>query len=140
MRMLKASEVTPRNVKNVLPDICKGRTYIEAAEGMNFKITGAAINYYPARTEDGEDMTTKDGKTILKRVAYVLIDGGFYSSFKGYTAVEQIISCAAMHLESEVPGTVEVEDFGEPIEVSVIKVKEKMGKGSYDYMAIEPKE
>ena len=45
-----------------------------------------------------------------------------------------------MHLESEVPGTVEVEDFGEPIEVSVIKVKEKMGKGSYDYLAFEPKE
>lgn len=140
MRMLKASEVTPRNVKNVLPDICKGRTYIEAAEGMNFKITGAAINYYPARNVDGENMTTKDGKTILKRVGYILIDGGFYSSFMGYTAVEQIISCAAMHLESEVPGTVEVEDFGEPIEVSVIKVQEKMGQKSYDYLAFEPKE
>lgn len=140
MRMLKASEVTPRNVKNVLPDICKGRTYIEATEGMSFKITGAAINYYPARNEDGEDMTTKDGKAILKRVGYVLIDGGFYSSFMGYTAVEQIISCAAMHLESEVPGTVEVEDFGEAVEVSVIKVQEKMGKKSYDYLAFEPKE
>lgn len=140
MKMLKASEVTPRNVKNVLPDICKGRTYIEASEGMNFKITGAAINYYPAKNDDGGDKTTKDGKTVLNRVAYVLIDGGFYSSFKGYTAVEQIISCAAMHLESEVPGTVEVEDFGEPIEVSVIKVQEKMGQKSYDYLAFEPKE
>lgn len=139
--MLKANEVTPRNVKNILPDICKGRTYIEVTEGMTFTITGAAINRYPVKNkETNEERTTQDGQVILNRVAYVLIEGGFYSSFKGYTAVEQIISCAALHLESDVPGTVEVEEFGEPVKVSVIRVQERMGAKTYDYLAFEPAE
>ena len=136
--MLKANEVTPRNVKNVIPDICKGRTYIECVEGMGIRITGAAINRYTAKDKDNQERTTQDGKPILNRVAYVLIEGGFYSSFKGYTAIEQIISCAPDVLESDEVGTVEVPEFPEVIPAVIIKVSEQMGKERYDYLAFEP--
>lgn len=136
--MLKANEVTPRNVKNVIPEICRGRTYIECVEGMGVRITGAAINRYPAKDKENQERTTQDGKPILNRVAYVLIEEGFYSSFKGYTAIEQIISCAPDVLESDEVGTVEVPEFPEAIPVVIIKVLEQMGKERYDYMAFEP--
>ena len=136
--MLKANEVTPRNVKNVIPEICKGRTYIECVEGMGVRITGAAINCYTAKDKDNQERTTQDGRPILNRVAYVLIEGGFYSSFKGYTAIEQIISCAPDVLESDEVGTVEVPEFPEVVPVGIIKVSEQMGKERYDYLAFEP--
>ena len=136
--MLKANEVTPRNVKNVIPEICKGRTYIECVEGMGVRITGAAINRYLAKDKENRERTTQDGKPILNRVAYVLFEGGFYSSFKGYTAIEQIISCAPDVLESDEVGTVEVPEFPEVIPVVTIKVSEQMGKERYDYLAFEP--
>lgn len=136
--MLKANEVTPRNVKNVIPEICKGRTYIECVEGMGLRITGAAINRYIAKDKDNQERTTQDGRSILNRVAYVLIEGGFYSSFKGYTAIEQIISCAPDVLESDEVGTVEVPEFPEVVPVGIIKVSEQMGKERYDYLAFEP--
>lgn len=135
--MLKANEVTPRNVKNVIPEICKGRTYIECVEGMGLRITGAAINRYVAKDKENQERTTQDGKPILNRVAYVLIEGGFYSSFKGYTAVEQIISCAPDVLESDEVGTVEVPEFPEVVPVGIIKISEQMGKERFDYFAFE---
>ena len=136
--MLKANEVTPRNVKNVIPEICKGRTYIECVEGMKVRITGAAINRYTAKDKDNQERTTQDGKPILNRVAYVLIEGGSYSSFKGYTAIEQMISCAPDVLESDEVGTVEVPEFPEVVPAVIIKVSEQMGKERYDYLAFEP--
>ena len=136
--MLKANEITPRNVKNVIPEICKGCTYIECVEGMGVRITGAAINRYIAKDKENQERTTHDGKPILNRVAYVLIEGGFYSSFKGYTAIEQVISCAPDVLESDEVGTVEVPEFPEVIPAVIIKVSEQMGKERYDYLAFEP--
>lgn len=136
MGMLKASEVTPRNVKNVLPGICKGRIYVEPAEGMKFTITGAAINVFPAKTEKGEIMKTQAGEPIMRRVAYVLVGDEIYTSVRGWTAVEQIISLNPAELDKMDEGTYECTGFSQ--RVNTITVKEKMGKELFDYVAFEP--
>lgn len=136
MGMLKANEVTPKNVKNILPSICKGRIYVEPAEGMEFTITGAAVNVYPAKTEKGEIMRTQAGEPIMRRVAYVLVGDEIYTSLKGWTAVEQIISLNPAELDKMDEGTYECTGFSQ--RVKTITVKEKMGKELFDYVAFEP--
>ena len=107
MGMLKANEVTHSNVKNILPSICNGRIYIEPSEGMEFTITGAAINVFPAKGENGESMTTQAGEPIMRRVAYVLVGDEIYTSVKGWTAIEQIISLNPTELDKMDEGTYE---------------------------------
>ena len=136
MGMLKANEVTPRNVKNILPSICKGRIYIESAEGMEFTITGAAVNVFPAKTENGESMTTQAGEPIMRRVAYVLVGDEIYTSVKGWTAIEQIISLNPTELDKMEEGTYECTGFAQ--RVKTITVKERMGKKEFDYIAFDP--
>ena len=138
MGMLKANEVTPRNVKNILPGICKSRIYVEPAEGMEFTITGAAINVFPAKGENGEALTTQTGETIMRRVAYVLVGDEIYTSVKGWTAIEQIISLNPAELDKMEEGTYECTGFAQ--KVKTIIVKEKMGKKEFDYIAFEPLE
>lgn len=136
MGMLKANEVTPRNVKNILPGICKGRIYVEPAEGMEFTITGAAVNVFPAKGENGEAMTTQNGEAIMRRVAYVLVGDEIYTSVKGWTAIEQIISLNPAELDKMDEGTYECTGFAQ--RVKTITVKERMGKKEYDYIAFDP--
>lgn len=138
MGMLKANEVTPWNVKNILPEICEGRVYVKLTEGMEFTITGAAINVFPARDENGEALTTQSGETIMRRVAYVLMGDKIYTSVKGWTAIEQIISLNPTELDKMDEGTYECTGFAQ--RVKTITVKEKMGKKDYDYMAFDPLE
>lgn len=135
--MLKANEVTPARMKNVVPDMCKDRIYTELVEGMGINITGIAINVYPAKDEDGNELYTRDEKLIVRKTAYFNIGEKVYSSVKGYTAVEQLISCAPDILDHEEPGTYEAPDIG-TIPVVTITVKEKMGKKEYDYIAFDP--
>lgn len=135
--MLKANEVTPARMKNIVPEMCKGRVYTELVEGMGINITGIAINVYPAKGEDGDELYTRDEKLIVRRVAYFNIGEMAYSSVKGYTAVEQLISCAPDILDHEEPGTYEAPIIGS-IPVVTITVKEKMGKKEYDYLAFDP--
>lgn len=135
--MLKANEVTPARMKNIVPEMCKGRVYTELVEGMGINITGIAINVYPAKGEDGDELYTRDEKLIVRRVAYFNIGEMAYSSVKGYTAVEQLISCAPDLLDHEEPGTYEAPIIGS-IPVVTITVKEKMGKKEYDYLAFDP--
>lgn len=137
--MLKANEVTPARMRNVVPDMCKGRVYTELVEGMGINITGIAINVYPAKNDEGNEMTAKDGSIITRRVGYFNIGEMAYSSVKGYTAVEQLISCAPDILDHEEPGTYEAPVIG-MIPVVTITVKEKMGKREFDYLAFEPQE
>lgn len=137
--MLKANEIVPARMKNVIPEMCKGRIYINLAEGMEFEITGIAINVYPAKGEDGEAMETKDGKMVVRRTGYFNIGDVGYSSVSGYTAIEQLVSCAPETLDNMEPGNYEVANIA-PIRVSTITVKEKMGKSEYPYMAFDPKE
>ena len=139
MKMLKANEIVPARMKNVIPEMCKGRIYINLAEGMEFEITGIVINVYPAKGEDGEAMETKDGKMIVRRTGYFNIGDMGYSSVSGYTAIEQLVSCAPEVLDNMEPGNYEIADIA-PIRVSTITVKEKMGKSEYPYMAFDPKE
>ena len=135
--MLKANEVVPFKLKNVVPAMCKGRTYVPMTEGLKFSIRGIAINVWPARGEDGDEMMTKDDKPITRRAGYFLINDDAYSSVSGYTAIEQLISCAPEILDRAEPGTYEVPQIA-AIPVSTISVKEKMGKKEYDYIAFEP--
>lgn len=135
--MLKANEVTPARMKNIVPEMCKGRIYTELTEGMQFPITGIAVNVYPAKGDEGNEMTTKDGRLITRRTAYINIGDVAYSSVKGYTAVEQLISCAPDLLDHEEPGTYEAPITGS-IPVVTITVKEKMGQKEYDYIAFDP--
>ena len=135
--MLKANEVTPARMKNIVPEMCKGRVYTELVEGMGINITGIAINVYPAKGEDGDELYPRDEKLIVRRVAYFNIGEMAYSSVKGYTAVEQLISCAPDLLDHEEPGTYEAPIIGS-IPVVTITVKEKMGKKEYDYLAFDP--
>lgn len=137
--MLKANEVTPARMKNVIPDMCKGRIYTELVEGMGINITGIAINVYPAKDDEGDEMTTKNGRPITRRVGYLNIGEKVYSSVKGYTAVEQLISCAPDILDHDEPGTYEAPVIG-IIPVVTITVKEKMGKSEYPYVAFDPQE
>lgn len=135
--MLKANEVTPARMKNIVPEMCKGRIYTELTEGMQFPITGIAVNIYPAKGEEGTEMTTKDGRLITRRTAYINIGDVAYSSVKGYTAVEQLVSCAPETLDKTEPGTYEVPIIT-PIQVATITVKEKMGQKEFDYIAFDP--
>ena len=135
--MLKANEVVPFKLKNVVPAMCKGRFYVPMTEGLKFNIRGIAINVWPARGEDGDEMMTKDDKLITRRAGYFLINDDAYSSVSGYTAIEQLISCAPEILDRAEPGTYEAPQIG-PIPVSTISVKERMGKKEYDYIAFEP--
>lgn len=137
--MLKANEIVPARMKNIIPEMCKGRIYINLAEGMEFEITGIAINVYPAKGEDGDEMYTKDEKLIVRRTGYFNIGDVGYSSVSGYTAIEQLVSCAPETLDNMEPGNYEV-PFIAPIRVSTITVKEKMGKKEFDYLAFDPKE
>lgn len=139
MRMLKASEVVPAKMKNIVPDMCKGRIYAPLSEGMRFAITGIAINVYPAKGEDGDALYTRDEKLIVRRTGYFNIGDSAYSSVSGYTAVEQLVSCAPESLDSNEPGTYEV-PFIAPLTVSTITVKEKMGKKEFDYLAFKPED
>ena len=135
--MLKASEVVPARLRNIIPEMCRGRIYVDLAEGMTFPITGIAINVYPAKGEDGDELFTKDDKPIYRRTGYFLIGDSAYSSVAGYTAIEQLVSCAPETLDRNEPGTFEV-PFITPVKVQTITVKEKMGKKEYDYIAFDP--
>ena len=135
--MLKANEVVPFKLKNVVPAMCKGRTYVPMTEGLKFSIRGIAINVWAARGEDGNEMMTKDERLITRRAAYFLINDDAYSSVSGHTAVEQLISCAPEILDRVEPGTYEASQI-EPISVTTITVTEKMGQKEYPYIAFEP--
>lgn len=137
--MLKANEITPRQLKNILPEICKGKVYTAPVEGMTCTITAIAISSYPARTKDKAIQTRQDGTVVLNRTGYAVIADSLYTSIKGYTGIEQLISCNPDVLDSETEGITSCV-LDEPVRVRIIKVSEKLGDKSYDYAAFEPLE
>lgn len=135
--MLKANEVTPRQLKNVIPEICKGKIYTAPVSGMTCTITAIAISSYPARGKGRETQTRQDGSVILNRTGYAVISDTLYTSVKGYTAIEQLISCNPDVLDSETEGITSCV-LDKPQRVTIIEVSEKLGDKAYDYAAFEP--
>lgn len=131
--MISIEEVVPRAMKGIIPDLCKGKSFVKAAAGMHVTIIGVAINTYQARGEDGDELYTNDDKPIYNRTGYALYDNGMYSTYKGYTAIEQLISCAPDVLDSDTAGTTETKI--EPVRVEIVTKTEKYGKKEYDYLA-----
>jgi len=137
MTMIKASEVTPRQIRTVMPDQYANRGYVDLADGMTINIESIVFSIYPAtKNVDGHriKLETQEGKPITNTTAYIGLTDGKYTSVNGDVAVCQLASIVGFKATDigKYPFNLE-----KPETVKVITVKEKMGNKEYPKFAFE---
>ena len=138
MPMIKANEVTPRQIRAVLPDEYANRGYVKLEKGMTIEIESMVFSIYQAtkKNVDGSriNMETTDGKPITNTTVYLGLTDGRYTSVNGDVATCQMASIVGFK-ETEIGKYPFVLD--QPETVSVIEVTEKMGNKDYPKIAFE---
>lgn len=133
--MLGKDNVTNYKMLTLIPDAFKGVKYQKPADGDVKTITKIAYNVYVAKT-NGNVVVDKTGKPVLNTVAYVMFDDNTYSTYKGDTAISQLISeTGVIDFESE--GSYE---FDANCKVRIISVQQAYGRDRkmYAVPAFEP--
>lgn len=137
MPMLKANQITPRQFRNVVPDIFKNRGYITLEKDMSVEIESIVFSIYQATKTVGDEkqeLTTKDGTPITNITAYIGFTDGFYSSVNGDIAVQQLASIVGFDETAigQYPYKLDT-----PEKVKTITVNEKMGNKDYPKIAFD---
>lgn len=123
MPIISAKQVTPRNIRGVIPDYYKNRPYRELVEGDKITISSCVFSVYNAR-KNGEVIRTKSGEPINNITIYFGLDDGSYTSLKNDIVLAQMISLTGFDEKSDV-GYYSFEFPSEDVEV--IRENTKMG-------------
>lgn len=144
MAMIKASQVTPRQFRNVVPEMYRNMPYTKLDKAdVEIEITSIVFSIYQAKTRDKDDkddiveLVTRDGKPITNITVYIGLSNGCYSSVNGDTAIEQLASIVDFNETAIGQYPYELET---PEKAKTIMVNEKMGKKEYPKVAFDPVE
>lgn len=128
MAMLKADQVRSISMLKLLPECVRGLGYVKPEEGMMGNIVHICYSVYAA-TANGNLVVSRDGKPVMRIVAYVVWSNATYSTFKGDTALAQLVSVTG-EFPFDVEGTY---DFDADEAVSIIMVDQAYGKDKKNY-------
>lgn len=139
--MYSTENVTPKAIAKFIPEIYKGKKYVNVTKGETKTITTMARNVYQAKDENFNPMVSKiDGHPIMRKIVYVGFDDGTYSSFKTDVAVSQLESIVEDYDETE--KVWDLVSLGLTQKVRIIEINQEYGKGnnkkSYPVKAFEP--
>ena len=139
MPMLKADQITPRQFRNVVPEMFKNRGYITLEKDMELEIESIVFSIYQATKRVGDEkqkkkLATEDGQPVTNITAYIGFTDGFYSSVNGDIAVWQLASIVGFDETAigQYPYTLD-----QPEKVKTITVNEKMGNKEYPKIAFD---
>ena len=137
MAMIKASEVTPRKFRAIVPDAFKNCGYTELKEGMTIEIESVIFSVYQATKKVNDtrvELKTQDGKPITNVTAYIGLGDGKYTSVNGDVAICQLASLTGFDKEEIGQYTY---DLPKPETATCIIVKEPMGDKEFPKIAFE---
>lgn len=130
MPIISVKEVTPRNIRAVVPDKYKSMPYMALAKGDKVTINSCVFSVYPAKGKDGNVLRVQNGdnagKVVTNITIYFGLDSGHYTSLKNDVVLGQMSALTGFDDSSDV-GYYPF-DF-EPETVEVITVDVPMGKG-----------
>lgn len=132
MSIIKIEEITPKNIRAVIPPKYKGKAYKKLVEGDKVTIVSVVFSIYNAR-KDGEFIVTKQGENITNTTVYLGLSDGHYTSLKNDIVLGQMAALtgfdetAVGYYEYDVP----------PENVTVVTTEAKMGKKTYPVLAFK---
>lgn len=138
MKMASPESATPIYLRAVMPKTLKDRNaqFVKITADMIKTVDYLAISTYPAKDQNKEVITKKDGSALMNHSVYAGFTDGTFATLKCDTAIAQALS---------VMGDCNIEDEGvveymcdEPFDVGFSIVKKKMGKKEYDYWVFVP--
>lgn len=128
MPMLQADQVRSIAMLRLLPECVRGLGYVKPDEGLSGTIKHICFSVYAA-TANGNFVMTRDGKNVMRVVAYTVWENGTYSTFKGDTALAQLVSVTG-EFPFDMEGTY---DFDCDEAVRIIMVDQAYGKDKKNY-------
>lgn len=132
MSILKVEEVTPKNIRAVIPPKYKGLGYKKLKAGDVVTLTSVVFSVYNAK-KNGEPIVTRDGENITNVTVYLGLDDGHYTSLKN-----DIVYAQMSALVGFVEDSIGYYDYDfDPEKVKVVSVKTKMGQKEIDVLAFE---
>ena len=131
MPIIKVSEITPKNVRGVIPVEYRGMPYRQLAKGDKVVMDSCVFSIYPAKNKDGEKILIQNGedagKTVNNCTIYIGLADGHYTSLKNDVVEGQM--CALTGFDTFRKDCGYYPFKFEPETVEVIEVKTTMGKG-----------
>lgn len=131
MPIIKVSEITPKNVRGVVPAEYRGMPYRQLAKGDKIVIDSCVFSIYPAKNKDGEKILIQNGedagKTVNNCTIYFGLGDGHYTSLKNDVVEGQM--CALTGFDTFRKDCGYYPFKFDPETVEVIEVKTTMGKG-----------
>ena len=121
-KMMKIEEITPKNIRAVIPDKYKGMGYKKLDKGDEITITSVVFSIYNAK-KDGAPIITKNGENITNVTVYFGLSDGRYSSLKNDIVYGQMAGLVGFY-KTDV-GYYEYDI--EPEKVKVVPAQTKMG-------------
>ena len=133
MSIIGIDSVTPKNIRNVMPDMYKGMAYRQLKEGDKVTIINCTFSVYQAK-KDSEPLVTKSGLPVTNVTVYFGLDDGSYTSLKNDIVTGQIAALTGFDKENVIG---QYDYSFEPERVKVVKAKTKMGNKEVDVLAFE---
>ena len=129
MSIISTKEVTPRNIRAVIPEKYKGMAYHNLTKGEKVALTSCVFSVYDVTKE-------KDGETKVYRniTVYFGLGDGTYTSLKNDIVLGQMIALTGFDERSDVG----YYPFDFPTEeVEIVEVTTKMGTKDVPVLAFQ---
>ena len=132
MAIIKVSEITPKNIRGVVPEEYRGMPYRQLTKGEKVVIDSCVFSIYPAKNKNGEKIVIEHGedagKTLNNCTIYFGLEDGHYTSLKNDVVEGQM--CALTGFDTFRNDCGYYPFKFDPETVEVIEVQTPIGKGA----------